>query len=216
MKYLMMILLLVSAAAHAATEKTDLLWYEDFPQMQIDPDLSYLFFECTGGGVPVGPFACSEGGIHLRGLQGWTCLLNENMEVIATTWFEMNANWDEQYTGPVYGQWKVFVDGECNMLNAFSPHDSYYVGTFSGKRQMQLTSEGQPIWYGSWKLDGYGVGDLEGIQLKSVNDYITFHPMIFDYESIPLWYPGSMDDWPEGIEDMPEGTIYVRLIEEDD
>jgi len=215
MKYLMMFLLLVSAAAHAATEKTDLLWYEDFPQMEIDPDLSYFFFECAGGGVPVGPFACSEGGIHLRGLQGWTCLLNENMEVIATTWFELNANWDADYTGPLYGEWKVFMGSECNMLVAFSPHDSYYIGTFTGKRRLELTPTG-PVWYGSWKLDGYGVGDLEGVQFKSVNDYVTFHPMIFDYESIPLWYPGSMDDWPAGIEDMPEGTIYVRLIEEVD
>ena len=220
MKYVtILLLLLISATTQAATEKVDLLWYEDFPQMEVDPDLSYFFFECTGGGVPIGPFACSDGGIHIRGLQGYTCLLDENMEVIATTWFSLNANWDAEYAGPVYGEWKVFMGSECNMLIAFSPHDSYYAGTFTGKRRVGPSPDGIPTpmaWYGSWKLDGYGVGDFEGIQFKSVNDYVTFHPMIFDYESVPLWYPGSMDDWPAGVEETPEGTIYVKVIIEDD
>ena len=226
MKYAVMFLLLISAAAQSATEKIAVTWFEDFPQMDIPPELSYFFFECTGGGVPVGPFECSEGGIHLRGLQGYTCLLDENMDVIATTWFELNANWDGEYTGPVYGEWKVFMvdpddpeDPGCNMQVAFSPHDSYFVGTFSGKRRLGLSPEGIPTpmtWYGSWKLDGYGVGDFEGIQFKSVNDYVTYHTILFDYESIPLWYPGVMSDWPEGIEGMPEGTIYGKMIVEDD
>ena len=219
MKFMALFLLMISAVAQAATDKVNVLWYEDFPQMDIDPELSYLFFECTGGGVPVGPFACSEGGIHLRGLQGYTCLLDENMDVIATTWFSMNANWDADYTGPVHGEWKVFMvdpedpdDPGCSMQVAFTPHDSYYVGTFSGKRRVELSPMGYPVWYGSWKLDGYGVGDFEGIQFKSVNDYVTYHPIIFDYESIPDWYPGPMTDWPAGIEDQPEGTIHGKMI----
>lgn len=217
MKFIsILLLLLISATAQAATEKVDLLWFEDLQQMEIDPELSYFFFECTGGGIPVAPFTCSEGGIHLRGLQGYTCLLNEDMEVIATGWFSLNANWDADYTGPVYGEWKVFMGSECNMLVAFSPHDSYYAGTYSGKRRVELSPQGFPVWSGNWKLDGYGVGDFEGQQFKSINEYVTFHPLIFDYESIPLWYPGPMTDWPEGIEDMPEGTIYGKLIIEDD
>ena len=219
MKYVMMFLLLVSAAAQAATEKVEVTWYEDLPQIEIDPDLSYFFFECTGGGVPVGPFACSEGGIHLRGLPCYSCLLDENMEVIATTWFSLNANWDDEYTGPLYGEWKVFMGSECNMLVAFSPHDSYYAGTFTGKRRVALSPAGFPVWSGSWKLDGYGVGDFEGIQFKSVNDYVTYHPIVFDYESIPDYW----DDWCPGCElpsvdtDDPEGTIHgTMIIEYDD
>ena len=220
MNYAVLFLMLISAAAQAATERIEITWNEDFPQMDIPPELSYFFFECTGGGVPVGPFECSEGGIHLRGLQGWTCLLDENMEVVATGWFELNANWDTDYTGPVYGEWKVFPGSECNMQVAFSPHDSYLAGTFTGKRRLGPAPTGIPMpytWYGSWKLDGYGVGDLAGIQFKSVNDYVTYHPILFDYESIPLWYsPGSMDDWPAGIVAEPEGAIQGRMIIEDD
>lgn len=220
MKYVALFLLLISAAAQAATEKVDVLWYEDFPQMEIDPSMAYLFFECTGGGVPVGPFACSEGGIHIRGLQGYTCLLDENMDVIATTWFRLNANWDEDYTGPVYGEWKVFMvdpedpeDPGCSMEVAFSTHDSYYAGTFSGKRRVQLSPLGFPVWYGSWKLDGYGVGDFDGTQFKSINDYVTYHPIIFDYESIPYWCPGC--GLPVDVSD-PEGTIHGKMIYHDD
>ena len=217
MKYLAMLLLLVSATAQAATEKIDVTWYEDFPQMEMDPDMAYWFFECTGGGEPVGPFMCSEGGIHLRGLQGWSCLMNEQMEVIATTWFRMNANWDAEYTGPVYGEWKVFMGSECSMEVAFSPHESYFVGTFTGKRRMDISSMGYPVWTGSWKLDGYGVGDFDGVQFKSVNDYVTYHPLVFDYESIP----GYWGEWCPGCElpvdpGDPEGTIHGRMIIEYD
>ena len=204
------VLLLVSAGLQAKTEKSDVLWYEDFP-----PDMLIETggFTCTRGGEPVGLFVCSEGsGIHLRGMQGYTCLLDEGGNVIATTWFSINANWDEAYTGPVHGEWKVFMGGECSKAVALADHDSYFAGTYSGKRTVQPSADGVPLpltWFGTWKLNGFGVGDFEGVQFKSTNDYETYSPILFQYEIIdPLVWPG--------IQFEPEGTIYGTMIMHDD
>lgn len=205
-------LLLFAAGAQAKTERVDVLWYEDFP-----PDMLIEAggFSCTRGGEPVGLFACSEGsGIHLRGMTGYTCLLDEGGNVIATTWFSINANWDEAYTGPVFGEWKVFMGGECSKAVALANHDSYFAGTYSGKRRVVPSAPGVPpelplTWLGTWKLDGFGVGDFEGVQFKSVNDYVTYSPIMFQYEFID---PAV---WP-GIQLEPEGTIYGTMIVHDD
>lgn len=200
--------LLVAAGAQAKTEKTDVLWYEDFPpDMLIEAGAFY----CTGGGEPVGLFACSEGsGIHVRGLEGYTCLQDEGGAVIATTWFSLNANWDEAYTGPVYGEWKVFMGGECSKAVALADHDSYLSGTYSGKRTVAQSAPGVPLelpltWYGTWKLNGFGVGAFDGVQFKSVNEYETYSPFLFQYEFI------DPDVWP-GIQFEPEGTIHGTMI----
>jgi hypothetical protein len=209
MKYLVTMLLLAAAPALAAAEKIELTWYEDFP---LGMEISYGTFKCTKGGIPVAPFVCSKGGIHIRGMEGYTCLLNENREIVATTWFSLNANWDASYTGPVHGEWKVIMGSDCSKEIALADHDSYLAGTYSGKRKVFPSPKGIPMpwtWYGVWKLDGYGVGDFEGVQFKSINEYETYHPLQFQYEAIPV------NAWP-GIQGEPEGTIHGLMILEDD
>jgi len=203
-------LLLFASGAQAKTEKMDVLWYEDFPpDMLIDAGS----FTCTGGGEPVGLFACSAGsGIHLRGMTGYTCLLDGDGNVIATTWFSANANWDEAYTGPLFGEWKVFMGSECSKAVALAEHESYFAGTFSGKRSVAPSAPGVPLpmtWLGTWKLNGFGVGDFEGVQFKSVNEYVTYNPILFQYEFIDpeVWL---------GIQFEPEGTIHGTMILHDD
>ena len=202
--------LLLAAGAQAKTEKTDVLWYEDFP-----PDMLIEIgsFTCTGGGEPMGLFVCSEGsGIHVRGMAGYTCLLDEAGAVIATTWFDFNANWDAAYTGPVHGEWKVFMGSECSKDVALADHESFFAGTYSGKRTVAPSADGVPLpltWYGTWKLNGFGVGDYEGVQFKSVNEYETYNPFLFQYEFIE---PAV---WP-GIQFEPEGTIYGTMILHED
>jgi hypothetical protein len=138
--------------------------------------------------------------------------LDEGGAVIATTWFSLNANWDEAYTGPVHGEWKVFMGSECSKAIALADHDSYFVGTYSGKRTVAPSAEGVPLpltWYGTWKLNGFGVGAFEGVQFKSTNEYETYSPFLFQYEFI------DPADWP-GIQFEPEGTIHGTMILHDD
>lgn len=154
MKYIIMFTLLIAASAQAATERIELQWYEDFP-----PDMTtdWGYFECTAGGQPTGPFTCDQGGIHIRGLEGYTCLLDGEGQIVATTWFSLNANWDAAYTGPVYGEWKVIPGNECSKDIALAAHDSYFAGTYSGKRKVQPSEPGIPLpmtWIGRWKRIG--------------------------------------------------------------
>lgn len=212
MKYITLILLIVSAAVQAQTGKVAVHWYEDFP---VDMVADLGAFECTGGGVPVDLFTCvvgdEPGGIHIRGMEGYTCLMDENMEIVATTWFSINANWDASFTGPVHGEWKVIMGSECNKGVALADHDSYFAGTYTGKRKF-VSSPGDIMpyyWYGKWKLDGYGIGDFDGIQFKSVNEYVTYSPIMFQYE---IFDPDNVI----GIRDDPEGEISGLMIFDDD
>jgi len=206
MKYIATLLLLASAAVYADSVRIDVEWYEDFPP---DMVLQLGAFKCTGGGVPLDLFTCSEGsGINIRGLEGYTCLLDPNGAIVATTWFSLNANWDAAYTGPVHGEWKVIPGSECGLAIALADHDSYLAGTYSGKRSVMPSDEGVPLpltWFGTWKLNGFGVGDYEGIQFKSVNEYVTYSPILFQYEFI------DPEIWP-GIQSEPEGAILGTMI----
>ncbi len=206
MKYVALLLVLASAAAHADSVKIDLEWYEDFPP---DMVLELGTFKCTGGGMPLDLFVCSEGsGIHIRGMEGYTCLFDETGAVVATTRFSLNANWDEAYTGPVHGEWKVIPGSECSLEIALAEHDSFLAGTYSGRRSVVPSADGVPLpwtWLGTWKLNGFGVGDFEGVQFKSVNEYVTYSPVLFQYEFI------DPEIWPD-IQSEPEGVIFGQMI----
>jgi hypothetical protein len=186
---LSLMLVLWSVSAFAQTQLIELNGVEDFPA---DMLTSLGSFECTGGGYPTGLFECSEGsGIHIRNLEGYTCLLTSELEVIGTTWFDLNANWDEQYTGPVFGNWIVVLSDVCARSVVQDP-ESYFVGTYTGKRRLEMEALG-PVWIGEWKLDGWGVGIYSDVQFKSKNKYRMFTALPLPFELT------GMGTGPEGV-----------------
>ena len=123
-------------------------------------------FYCTGGGEPVGLFACSGGkGIHIRGTEMISFLQDSDPRVVGVAWFDIAANWDSDYAGPVIGNWRIYPDA----------YDGYWEGTYTGKRELvtdPLLPPGLMKWVTTLKLEGYGVGDLAGMQVKA-NEVIT-------------------------------------------
>jgi len=192
---LSLMLLLWFVSAFAQTQRVELSGMEDFP---VDMLTELGSFECTGGGYPTGLYECSEGsGIHIRNLEGYTCLLNPDLDVIATAWAQINANWDANYTGPVFGNWMVVFSDECDKSLLQDP-DDYFAGTYTGKRRLQMDGP-DPVWIGEWKLDGWGVGAHEGVQFKSKNEYIM-------YTALPLPFEVT------GIGTGPEGQFNAVMI----
>jgi hypothetical protein len=188
-KLLNLMLVMVSVSVYAQTQRVQIDGVEDFP-----PDMmtSLGSFECTAGGYPTGLYECSEGsGIHFRNLEGYTCLLTPDMEVIATTWFDLNANWDEQYSGPVFGNWIVVLSDVCDKSVIQDP-DDYFVGTYTGKRRLEMEGS-DPVWIGEWKLDGWGIGIYNGVQFKSINEYRMYTPLPLPFELT------GMGTGPEGV-----------------
>ena len=191
---LILMLMLSSVSVFAQTQRAEITGVEDFP---VDMVTSFGSFECTAGGYPTGLFQCSEGsGIHIRALEGYTCLLTPDLEVIATTRFDLNANWDENYTGPVFGNWLFVLSDVCDKSVLEDPED-YFVGSYTGKRR--LTMDGpNPVWVGKWKLDGWGVGIYNGVQFKSTNEYRM-------YTALPL--PFELTGMGTGPEGQFEGVM---------
>lgn len=195
---LSLMLMLWSISVFAQTQRVELNGVEDFP-----PDMltSLGSFECTGGGYPTGLYECSEGaGIHIRNFQGYTCLLTPDLEVIATAWADINANWDAQYTGPVYGNWMFVFSDVCDQSVVQDPED-YFAGTFTGKRRLDMAGP-DPVWVGKWKLDGWGVGAYEGVQFKSENEYLM-------YTALPL--PFELTGVGTGPEGQFEGVMIFHM-----
>ncbi|MCW8926094.1 MAG: hypothetical protein OQJ84_07550 [Xanthomonadales bacterium] len=196
MKQLLVLMLaLMSVTAYGQTQRTDFEGVEDFPP---DMLLAMGSFECTHGGYPTGLYECSDdSGIHIRDLEAYTCLLTPEMEVMGTAWVNLNANWDAQYTGPVYGNWIVVFSEVCDPSVLENP-DDYFAGTYTGKRRLVMEGS-DPVWIGKWKLDGWGVGMYEGVQFKSRNTYEM-------YTALPLPFELT------GIGTGPEGSFEAQLI----
>ena len=200
MRYLLgLMLALMSVSVYSQTQRVKIDGVEDFP-----PDMvtSLGSFECTKGGYPTGLYECSgDSGIHIRKLEGYTCLLTPDLEVMGTTWFELNTNWDAQYTGPVFGNWILVLSEECDKSVLQDP-DDYFVGTFKGKRRLEMQGP-DPVWTGEWKLDGWGVGTYSGVQFKSINEYLM-------YTALPLPFELT------GMGTGPEGAFSAEMIVHDE
>ena len=168
-------------------------------------------FYCTGGGEadPDAPFACEGGnGIHIRDTQMVSCILEpetNDWRLEGTGWWDVAANWDSLYAGPVSGTWRI-VPGECPdldlVLNPATYWDdiyTYWEGTYTGKREMTLDPDA-PFgvkWIATLKFVGQGMGDLAGQKLTAEETITTFY-------SVPL--PGEAF----GITD-PEGILEVTI-----
>lgn len=170
-------------------------------------------FFCTGGGEPIvidsGPptFQCTGGkGIHLRDIEmisyiGDSEPYDPRIEGIA--WFDIAANWDSDYTGPVIGDWRI------------DPHayaDSYWEGTYTGKRELvpdPMLPPGLLKWVTTLKLTGYGMGNFAGMQIKATE-------VITTYGDASNRLPVPWELLPEGVQLLigtgPEGLADITII----
>lgn len=158
-------------------------------------------FYCTGGGEPAGLFECEGGnGIHIRGTEMMSCLHASqpvDWRLNGTVWFDISANWDSYYTGPVSGNWKIVPGDNCQMNDLIEP-TTYWEGTYSGKRKLVPDSY-PPVWISQLKLKGYGMGDLAGQRIKATEVITTFSPVPLPWEMIDYLYP---ETGPEGLVDV--------------
>ena len=176
-------------------------------------------FFCTGGGEPVistsgvPTFLCTGGkGIHLRDTEmisfiGESSPYDPRVEGIA--WYDIAANWDSEYTGPVMGNWRIepyaFLDDP----------DTYWEGTYTGKRELvpdPYLPPGLLKWITTLKLQGYGMGNLAGMRIKA-GEVITTYGDTFNRLPVP-WelLPAELQAL---IGTGPEGLVNITIITED-
>ena len=140
-------------------------------------------FFCTGGGEPVGLFECEGGkGIHIRDTEMISYLGDSqpyDWRVEGIVWFDIAANWDSDYTGPVIGNWRI------DPYAYLADPNTYWEGTYAGKRKF-LRDTDQPTWITTLKLDGYGVGDLAGQKMKGTEVITTFTPVPVPWELLQV------------------------------
>ena len=163
-------------------------------------------FFCTGGGEPIvldsGPptFQCTGGkGIHLRDTEmisyiGDSEPYDPRVEGIA--WFDIAANWDSDYTGPVIGNWRI--DPYAFMEDP----NTYWEGTYVGKRELVLEPSLPPKWITSLKLVGYGMGNLAGQKMKATEVITTYYSVPTPWELLPVELQALIGTGPEGSVDI--------------
>jgi len=154
-------------------------------------------FFCTGGGEPVDMFVCEGGkGIHLRGTEMISFVGNSqpyDMRVEGIAWYDITANWDSDYTGPVMGNWRIdpyaFMDDP----------DTYWEGTYTGKREL-VPDSFVPTWITTLKFVGYGTGNLAGQKMKATETITTYgSPIPVPYELLPPELQALVGTGPEGL-----------------
>ena len=217
--------LLASALALTAQAQTTFEQFtakDEWPTLGQPPTPNIIFpgeFFCTGGGEPVispsgvPTFLCAGGkGIHLRDTEmisfiGDSSPYDSRLEGLA--WYDIAANWDSEYTGPVMGNWRIEPV-------AFPDLNTYWEGTYTGKREL-VPDPGLPPgllkWVTTLKLEGYGVGDLAGMQIKAT-EVITTYGDAFNRLPVP-WelLPAELRALIGGA--GPEGQVDITIITED-
>jgi len=106
-------------------------------------------FECgpTGGYTTTAPGAWSYpgGNIHIRGMQQVGRVDCPDSRQVGYNYITINANWDENYTGPMWGTFEFISD-----------EGGSWTGTWNG----QMTENGS--WYNAY---GKGQGLYAGMKL---------------------------------------------------
>lgn len=161
-------------------------------------------FYCTGGGEPIDLFACAGGkGIHIRSTQMISDLSSFNPvdpRIDGIVWFDIAANWDSDYTGPVIGNWSI------DPFAYLEDPTTYWEGTYVGKREIvpdPTLPYGVQKWVTTLKLEGYGMGALDGQQMKATEVITTFSQLPMPWELLGLDPAG------------PEGVAEITIITED-
>ena len=124
-------------------------------------------------------------------------------------WYDIAANWDSEYTGPVMGNWRIEPV-------AFPDLNTYWEGTYTGKREL-VPDPGLPPgllkWVTTLKLEGYGMGYLAGMQIKATEVIMTYGDA-FNRLPVP-WelLPAELQALIGGA--GPEGQVDITIITED-
>ena len=115
----------------------------------------------------------------------------------------LNAYWDSDYSGPVWGRWRLNVDGD----------EGVWKGTWGGYRRFsrdRVECLGfPPCWIAKLKMVGRGSGGMvEGLKAKAIETSRTFSPLPAPYENLCLKLFGG----PCPLQDIPEGSVigYIR------
>ena len=190
---------------------------DEWPAFGVYPNLAPNSVEpgeffCTGGGDPSGVFECDGGnGIHIRGTQMVSCTTASqpyDWRVEGAVWFDIAANWDAGYTGPVSGNWRIVPDPNCDLMVLFNPDvDTFWMGTYTGKREFVM-GPGIPRWITTLKLVGYGFGSLAGQKIKATEVITTYSPVPLPWELLPEALQAIIGTGPEGQVEMTIITEY--------
>ena len=117
--------------------------------------------------------------------------------------YNSNANWNAEYSGPVWGTWSLYVEGD----------EGVWDGTWTGYRRVSMNPEeclGLPsCWVGELKLVGHGSGGIiEGLQIKASETVRTFSPLPAPYENFCLMVYGQ----PCSLQAVPEGILSGSIL----
>ena len=189
----------------SAGPKTGVTVFDDIPG---DAFLSMGAVWCSEGETmwadPVTPY-CPEGGtLKLRDIELYSCFSAFDEDgapepgLSGTAWYSINGNFDLDYTGPVSGEFMVVPSPACDVELVLDPEpDVYWKGSWTGKRT--YVCEGDDCkWVGNFKVVGKGHGgEIDGLQFRGTEEFITFTPLPIPWEMIPGWpYPFF---GPEGV-----------------
>jgi hypothetical protein len=116
-----------------------------------------------------------------------------DMRVEGIAWYDITANWDSDYTGPVMGNWRIdpyaFMDDP----------NTYWEGTYTGKREL-VPDSFVPTWITTLKFVGYGTGNLAGQKMKATETITTYgSPIPVPYELLPAELQAVVGTGPEGL-----------------
>ena len=186
----------------AASTRTEVVVADHWPA---DSFINPGTIRCPGGQLqwldPVTPVCTGSGRIHLRGVGAYGCT-QAQVEVSGDAeprmtgigMFEVNANFDAEYSGSVWGTWKL-VPGECVLERLYAPEAPAWKGTWQGQRRRFCDGD-SCVWIGDLELVGKGHGGaLEGLRFKGTETNTTFTPLPVPWELIGLCPPCG----PEGV-----------------
>jgi hypothetical protein len=173
-----------------------------------DNPLSLGTITCPGGELAYDsnqmPYCAdsSTGRLHFRDAVFWSCMTSDDPRTTGVAMFTIQAEFDAEYSGPVWGTWKIVPTAGCDK-DGFYPEElvntatSFWRGIWNGKR-LFYSEGGMGIWIGEFMIVGKGFGgDLEGLHFKGSELIQTYTPFPVPYEFLPPVL-GLFDD-PEGI-----------------
>lgn len=155
---------------------------------------------CPGGEFTGNPFQpCPPGtNIHVRDSIGQSQAISDDPRVTGILTYTFNGNFDESFTGPVWGTWTLEV-AACNGI---------WEGIWNGKRTLLPGlpgPAGMGTWIGVIRLTGHGYGGcVDGLRFRATEIITTYSPFPVAYEMIlPCGDPMC----------PPEGVLTGRILE---
>ncbi len=159
---------------------------------------------CPGGELEwineVTPICPSSGRIHVRKMTNYTCYTAftasgaPEPRLTGVGVYDINANFDSDYTGPVWGDFLIVPSTECDPAALDDP-EVYWKGTWQGRRSATC-DETSCTWIANLKIVGKGIGgDIEGKHFNGGEIITTYTPLPVSWELIPGFPVGG----PEGI-----------------